>query len=125
LTLKHSNLSCDRKQDSQISRSNVGAGHTASPSAPQPPITLACGNERNRCLLCRMRRGGEEGGVSLKACKSCMQVKYCNAICQKNHWPKHKKLCKERAAEHAMRCCSMILRPRKTAQSASFRCLRD
>jgi hypothetical protein len=40
-----------------------------------------------------------EGIVSLKACKSCMLVKYCNAECQKNHWPTHKKLCKQRAAE--------------------------
>ena len=28
-----------------------------------------------------------------------MQVKYCNAECQKNHWPKHKIPCKLRAAE--------------------------
>jgi DNA-directed RNA polymerase subunit RPC12/RpoP len=28
-----------------------------------------------------------------------MLVKYCNAKCQRNHWPKHKKECKERAAE--------------------------
>ena len=42
---------------------------------------------------------GEEGGVSLKTCKSCMSVKYCNAQCQRNHWPKHKKECKRRAAE--------------------------
>jgi TPR repeat protein len=28
-----------------------------------------------------------------------MQAKYCNAKCQKNHWPKHKKECKQRAAE--------------------------
>jgi hypothetical protein len=40
-----------------------------------------------------------EGGASLKACKSCMQVKYCNAECQKSHWPKHKKQCKQRATE--------------------------
>jgi tetratricopeptide (TPR) repeat protein len=42
---------------------------------------------------------GKEGGVSLKACKSCMSVKYCNAECQKNNWAKHKKQCKLRAAE--------------------------
>ena len=43
---------------------------------------------------------GEEGGnVSLKACKACMSVKYCNAVCQKKHWPIHKKECKLRAAE--------------------------
>jgi TPR repeat protein len=28
-----------------------------------------------------------------------MLVKYCNADCQKKHWPKHKKECKQRAAE--------------------------
>ena len=41
----------------------------------------------------------EKGGFSLKACKSCMQVRYCNAECQKNHWPMHKAACKLRAAE--------------------------
>jgi hypothetical protein len=42
---------------------------------------------------------GNDGGVSLKTCKSCKLVKYCNAKCQRNHWPKHKKQCKVRAAE--------------------------
>jgi hypothetical protein len=28
-----------------------------------------------------------------------MQVKYCNVICQKKHWPTHKKQCKLRVAE--------------------------
>ena len=41
----------------------------------------------------------EEGGVSLKACKACMSVKYCNAICQRKHWAKHKTACKLRATE--------------------------
>ena len=39
------------------------------------------------------------GGISLKSCKSCMLVKYCNADCQRNHWSRHKKDCKRRAAE--------------------------
>jgi len=42
---------------------------------------------------------GVAGGINLKACKSCMSVKYCNVNCQKNHWPKHKQECKRRAAE--------------------------
>jgi hypothetical protein len=54
-------------------------------------------NERKaRCADCDKEEGG---GVSLKACKSCMLVKYCNADCQKNHWPTHKQICKHRAAE--------------------------
>jgi hypothetical protein len=40
-----------------------------------------------------------EGIVCLKACKSCMLVKYCNAECQRKHWATHKKECKRRAAE--------------------------
>ena len=42
---------------------------------------------------------GKEEGVSLKMCKSCLETKYCDATCQKNHWPKHKKACKLQAAE--------------------------
>jgi hypothetical protein len=51
-------------------------------------------NEIVCCAEC-----GEEGGDSLKTCKSCRQIKYCNSNCQKNHWSKHKKVCKQRAAE--------------------------
>jgi hypothetical protein len=58
---------------------------------------LAARNEREaRCADCGDVAGE---GVSLKACKACMLIKYCSATCQKNHWPKHKKICKERAAE--------------------------
>ena len=49
------------------------------------------------CAECGKAEGG--GVASLKACKSCMRVKYCNAECQHNHWPTHKKPCKQRAAE--------------------------
>ena len=56
-------------------------------------------NHDNAIARCCAECGKEEGGVSLKTCKSCKLVKYCNADCQKNHWTKHKKLCKKRAAE--------------------------
>ena len=42
---------------------------------------------------------GQEGGVSLKVCKPCMQVRYCNAECQHKHWANHKAACKLRAAK--------------------------
>ena len=42
-----------------------------------------------------------KGGEDLKQCTACKVAKYCNATCQKAHWPQHKKECKEkkRAAE--------------------------
>jgi len=46
---------------------------------------------------------GVAGGASLKVCKSCMLVRYCNAACQANHWPTHKPACKQRAAELRLR----------------------
>ena len=52
------------------------------------------GNATHCCADC-----GVAGGASLKVCKPCMLVRYCNADCQRNHWPKHKEECKLRAAE--------------------------
>ena len=40
-----------------------------------------------------------KGGDGLKACNGCKLVKYCDASCQRAHWPKHKKACKQRASE--------------------------
>ena len=51
-------------------------------------------NDGSCCADC-----GAEGGVSLKMCKACMGVMYCNAVCQKKHWATHKKQCKLWAAE--------------------------
>jgi hypothetical protein len=65
---------------------------------------------------------GEEGGVSLKVCKSCMHVKYCNANCQKNHWPTHRAACKLRAAE--LRDEALFKDPpaKEDVQSAFYQC---
>jgi len=58
------------------------------------------GTVTDRMQSCCAECGKEEdGNVSLKRCKSCNLVKYCDAACQRNHWPKHKKTCKQRAAE--------------------------
>ena len=54
-------------------------------------------NDEIDCVCCA--NFGEEGGASLKACMACKLVKYCNVNCQRNHWPKHKKVCKLRSAE--------------------------
>ena len=55
-----------------------------------------CAGKYNGPMLGRVQGGG---GASLKTCKSCMLVKYCDANCQKSHWPKHKAECKIRAAK--------------------------
>ena len=54
--------------------------------------SLADANDMN-CAACG------KGGDDLKGCTACKLVKYCNASCQRVHWPKHKKECKKRAAE--------------------------
>ena len=47
----------------------------------------------NTCASC------SKEGDSLKTCTACHMVKYCNRDCQISHRPKHKKACKQRAAE--------------------------
>jgi len=61
------------------------------------PLILLMNRDNSTARCCD--ECGEEGGVSLKVCKACMHARYCGAECQKNHWPKHKKDCKRRAAE--------------------------
>jgi hypothetical protein len=65
----------------------VGGGAGESLSSAMNQINACCAE----CGIAR--------GASLKTCKSCMLVKYCNANCQLRHWSKHKKICKQRAAE--------------------------
>ena len=48
------------------------------------------------CAFCGTA-GGDE--IKLKRCNACYLVRYCSVKCQKDHWPKHKKECKKRAAE--------------------------
>ena len=52
------------------------------------------------CANCGKRSGGEGGAaVKLKNCTACLLVKYRGVDCQKAHRKKHKKACKQRAAE--------------------------
>ena len=56
--------------------------------------TMATNNaDSSKCAACG------KGGDGLKTCNGCKLVKYCNATCQKEHRPQHKKECKKRAAE--------------------------
>ena len=60
----------------------------------------AVDEERAADMMCCANCGkAEVDEVKLKICTACKLVKYCSVICQKNHRSKHKKACKERAAE--------------------------
>ena len=48
------------------------------------------------CASCGIA-GGD--GIKLKKCTGCHLVRYCGVKCQRDHRPKHKKECKQRAAE--------------------------
>ena len=52
-------------------------------------------NSISTCVACG------KAGDNLKACTACHLVKYCNRNCQIAHRPKHKKQCRQHAAELA------------------------
>ncbi|XP_064154238.1 ubiquitin carboxyl-terminal hydrolase 19 isoform X2 [Anguilla rostrata] len=54
------------------------------PQVPSIPIA--------KCAACQKPPQAEE--EKLKRCMGCYRVGYCNQICQKNHWPVHKTLCR-------------------------------
>ncbi|EJK60774.1 hypothetical protein THAOC_18816 [Thalassiosira oceanica] len=59
-------------------------------------VPIAAAKSAEACANC-----GKESSdiVKLRNCTACYLVKYCSVDCQKNHLKKHKKACKERAAE--------------------------
>ena len=48
------------------------------------------------CASCGVK---ENDDIKLKKCTACYLVRYCGVKCQKEHWSKHKRDCKKRAAE--------------------------
>ena len=51
------------------------------------------------CSCCASCGVAGNDDIKLKNCTACYLVRYCSVKCQKEHWPKHKKECKKRAAE--------------------------
>jgi hypothetical protein len=74
------------------------------PSTPPPVVRshplLPFGNmdDLNPAMHCAMCGDGGEGGAGLKMCNLCKYIKYCSVACQRGHWPRHKKDCKQRTA---------------------------
>jgi len=57
------------------------------------------GGSADVCASCGKGSDAEGGAVKLKDCTACRLVKYCGVDCQRAHRKKHKKICKQRAAE--------------------------
>lgn len=56
--------------------------------------------DTSNTMMCCASCGKAEGdGIQLRTCTACKSVRYCDINCQRSHRPKHKKACKERAAE--------------------------
>ena len=64
--------------------------------APDSYVKSESENKISHCANC-----GKAGGndIKLKKCSGCHLVSYCSIKCQKEHRPKHKRDCKQRAAE--------------------------
>ena len=50
-------------------------------------------------ILCASCGTAGSDNIKLRKCTACYLVRYCSVKCQKEHRPKHKKVCKKRAAE--------------------------
>ena len=68
-----------------------------------PDACSACGKQglhmTTHSLEFHMLKGGnvDDSGPILRACSRCHQEYYCSRSCQKEHWRKHKKKCKDKA----------------------------
>ncbi|EJK49722.1 hypothetical protein THAOC_31369, partial [Thalassiosira oceanica] len=56
------------------------------------------GGPADVCANCG-KGSDDEGGVKLRDCTACRLVKYCGVDCQGAHRKRHKRACKQRAAE--------------------------
>jgi hypothetical protein len=56
-------------------------------------------SEPDETMCCASCGVAEVNEIKLKKCDACKFVRYCGVKCQRDHWPKHKKACKKRAAE--------------------------
>ena len=59
----------------------------------------SCEGEERMMMYCANCGTAGSDDIKLMKCMACHLVRYCSAKCQKDHWQKHKKECKKRAAE--------------------------
>mmetsp|Transcript_22543 Transcript_22543/g.34187 ORF Transcript_22543/g.34187 Transcript_22543/m.34187 type:complete len:93 (+) Transcript_22543:441-719(+) len=48
------------------------------------------------CANCG-KKEGEGNNIKLKRCLACKEAQYCGSQCQKEHWKKHKKECRNKS----------------------------
>jgi len=68
------------------------------PSNPALGAHGVVGRERRVCAKCLEPA---QAGTKLRHCGACELVSYCNAACQRAHWPAHKLPCQDEVVELA------------------------
>jgi len=62
----------------------------------EPAHALAAAHTREVDSKWRTCAGCNKPGLKLQHCSGCRSVYYCDAACQRAHWPSHKPVCKKR-----------------------------
>ncbi|KIZ01352.1 hypothetical protein MNEG_6609 [Monoraphidium neglectum] len=60
----------------------------------QPPLPAATPPEPAACASCGAVELAGSGGVRLRLCRGCRQVRYCGEECMRLHWASHRPACK-------------------------------
>ena len=60
---------------------------------------MSAAMKEDEVMLCASCGKAGCDDIKLKKCTACHLVRYCSVKCHKEHRPKHKKVCKKRAAE--------------------------
>lgn len=72
-------------------------GHAADTQTEIAPMCTCCGMKPEDQI------NRETPLSQLKFCSRCKSVQYCSKDCQTKHWPEHKKVCKQMAAQRKAR----------------------
>lgn len=89
---------------------DIEVGYYPPPSPEESSLSDATNPSfarQNQCAVCSAKLC--ENGTPLMSCAQCKQIKYCGRAHQREHWTKHKKVCKTLAANQAQIDLAAIL----------------
>ncbi|OXA62048.1 protein CBFA2T1 [Folsomia candida] len=97
-------VTSEKEEKNKSNTSNNGAKKGKIVNSPKPVHLTKCGS-------CGKDEVEQEGG--LKRCARCKSIRYCSFNCQKEDWPRHKKVCIAAPVDLGDDCsCTQSLSPR-------------